>query len=384
MSEYQYYEFLAIDRPLTTQEMDALRALSTRAHITPVSFANEYHWGDLKGDPLQWMKRFFDAHVYVANWATAVFMLRLPRNGFDPKAMHAFTVDGVLEIESTPTHRILIWSLEQSENYDRFGMEDGSGWMARLVPLREELLRGDLRSLYIGWLAGVSMGLVDKEELEPMALAGLGDLTPAQKALAEFLEVNEDLLAGAGLGAPADVAAEGEQEQIETWLALLPPEKTLDYVRQLVTGCGAQAERDAKGSYEAWLRLQRQEVHDSPLRTVEDLWTQAGDAKEIRLEQQKHQAQRLAARRQQEREAHLESLARDFPQAWGVARQQAERGSGKGYDEACKSLLELSEAYSKHASREAFEKELRRFMASHSKRKALVERLVKAGLWRSL
>ncbi len=43
MSEYQYYEFLAIDRPLTSEEMADLRALSTRANITPVSFTNEYH-----------------------------------------------------------------------------------------------------------------------------------------------------------------------------------------------------------------------------------------------------------------------------------------------------------------------------------------------------
>ncbi|MDD5206326.1 MAG: hypothetical protein PHS17_12940, partial [Desulfobacterales bacterium] len=78
MSEYQYYEFLAIDRPLTAEETDALRALSTRAHITPVSFTNEYQWGNFRGNPDDLMRRFFDAHVYVANWRTAVFMVRLP------------------------------------------------------------------------------------------------------------------------------------------------------------------------------------------------------------------------------------------------------------------------------------------------------------------
>ena len=35
MSEYQYYEFLAIDRPLTEDEMAELRALSTRATSHP-------------------------------------------------------------------------------------------------------------------------------------------------------------------------------------------------------------------------------------------------------------------------------------------------------------------------------------------------------------
>jgi hypothetical protein len=40
MSEYQYYEFRTVDRPLTKQEMGKLRALSTRTEITSTSFVN--------------------------------------------------------------------------------------------------------------------------------------------------------------------------------------------------------------------------------------------------------------------------------------------------------------------------------------------------------
>ena len=43
MSEYQYYEFQALDRPLDKDEMRQLRAVSTRASITPTRFVNEYH-----------------------------------------------------------------------------------------------------------------------------------------------------------------------------------------------------------------------------------------------------------------------------------------------------------------------------------------------------
>ena len=46
MSEYQYYEFIALDRSLTEREMKELRAISTRAEITPTNFINEYQWGD--------------------------------------------------------------------------------------------------------------------------------------------------------------------------------------------------------------------------------------------------------------------------------------------------------------------------------------------------
>ena len=63
MSEYQYYEFRAVDRPVTQREMRELRALSTRATITPTSLVKHYEWGDFKGNPDVLMEKYFDAHV---------------------------------------------------------------------------------------------------------------------------------------------------------------------------------------------------------------------------------------------------------------------------------------------------------------------------------
>ncbi len=40
MSEYQYYEFAAIDRPLTAAEMTQLRKVSTRGQINASGFVN--------------------------------------------------------------------------------------------------------------------------------------------------------------------------------------------------------------------------------------------------------------------------------------------------------------------------------------------------------
>ena len=56
MSAYQYYEFLAIDRPLTDEQQARVRSLSTRARITATSFVNEYQWGDFRGRPDQLME----------------------------------------------------------------------------------------------------------------------------------------------------------------------------------------------------------------------------------------------------------------------------------------------------------------------------------------
>ena len=67
MSEYQYYEFQAIDRPLDEADRRALRAISTRARITATSFTNTYEWGDY----LLWAgpknaKWFVNSHAHLA------------------------------------------------------------------------------------------------------------------------------------------------------------------------------------------------------------------------------------------------------------------------------------------------------------------------------
>lgn len=71
MSEYQYYDFRAMDRALTKAEISQLRSISTRAVITSTSFTNHYEWGDLKADPLKLLEKYFDAFLYVAKLGNA-------------------------------------------------------------------------------------------------------------------------------------------------------------------------------------------------------------------------------------------------------------------------------------------------------------------------
>ena len=78
MSEHQYYEFQAIDRPLDRAAQEALRSISSRARITATSFTNHYNWGDFAGDPDELMELWFDLHLYLANWGERRLMIRLP------------------------------------------------------------------------------------------------------------------------------------------------------------------------------------------------------------------------------------------------------------------------------------------------------------------
>ena len=132
MSEYQYYEFQAIDRPLGEADREALRTLSTRARITATSFTNHYEWGDFKGDPQRLMERWFDLHLYLANWGTRRLMIRLPKRLVDRTRLDAFLRGGDLaEVIELGEHLILdIYDDCDPPEYDDW--DDGSGWLGAL------------------------------------------------------------------------------------------------------------------------------------------------------------------------------------------------------------------------------------------------------------
>ncbi|MFC1736758.1 hypothetical protein ACFL1X_11620 [Candidatus Hydrogenedentota bacterium] len=381
MSEYQYYEFLAIDRPLSEEEMADLRALSTRAHITPVGFTNHYNWGDFKGSPRKLMKRYFDAHVYLANWASARFVLRLPIDALTQETADIFSVEYFLDIETTKTHWIVAWCLEESENYDRFATEDGSGWMAWLAPVRDELLGGDIRSLYIGWLAAASARMIDDDEVEPPGASGLGSLTAAQQALAKFLDVDPDLLAGAGIDSTPGGQEGPSPKEMDQWIDDLPQNEVKAVLRQLLDGEGLRAERSLRNRFSAWCRGLPNHKNDAPRRTLSELRRNAEKARQIRLAKEKRERERREAERRRKRIEYLSNMAKDFPKAWKAVRKTVERGSGRAYDDACRALGDISEAYELQDLGNRFQEEMKEFMADNMKRKALIQRLVKASIW---
>lgn len=382
MSEYQYYEFVAIDRPLTRDEMAELRAQSSRAAISATSFVNEYHWGDLKGDPAQWMRRYFDAFVYTANWCSCRLALRVPQGVFKKSDLKHFMTDCALTVDDAKTHWIIDWSLDDSEDHDRFGMEDGRGWMGRLAPLRDELMRGDLRPLYLGWLAGVAGAEVDDDALEPPVPMGMSRLSVAQQALVEFLEIDPDLITAAAAGSQEAVES-SDDDSVETWVAGLSKSEMRSVFSLLLQGESQQAERRVKSEFVAWQKKNGATVLSPARRTVAELQILANGAEERRIGQQAKERARQEEEHRKAREAYLRKMAGNFEQCWDAIHPDAERGTAASYGAATRAIIDLAEAYALMSKTQEFERTLRLFMVRHAKRGALVRRLVEAGLWRS-
>jgi hypothetical protein len=202
MSEYQYIGFRAVEKPVSGEDLKYMRQQSSRAEITPWSFDNEYHFGDFHGDALTMLRRGYDIHLHYANFGIRKLLIRLPRNLPDtPGAMPYFTEDG-LHFHNDKHSQSGILSVDPShEPGDQEELWEVDDLLDRLVPLRAEILEGNLRPPYLAHLAMMSDAEHDPEETtEGPVPAGLGNLTAPQRALTELFGLSNALIAAAAKG----------------------------------------------------------------------------------------------------------------------------------------------------------------------------------------
>ncbi len=384
MSEFQYYEFRAIDRSLTQKEVRELRAISARAEITPTSFVNTYEWGDLKGDPSRFMEKYFDAHVYVANWGRREFMLRLPEKTLDRRTIAMYCQGEKFDARWVNNFLILRFFCE-GENGDDW--DDGNGWMSSLITLRADLMCGDVRSLYLGWLLCAQDEAFDEEELEPPVPPGLGKLTPPLESLASFLGLEEDLLKAAAKLRPALPGdARISRSRLEAWINAMPEkeknvllleltEKDIPNVRNVLLqrfGHAIKPARHHVGSQEPTRR------------TVGHILTLA----EMCAAERRQRQEVLAAAEQlclEQREAvartkHLGTLAGREAQIWEQAEALIQTKQPNNYARAINHLIDLRDLAVRRGQECGFASSLERLRENHQPKPSFLRRLAEAGL----
>jgi len=374
MSEYQQYEFMTCDRSLTRAEVEAVRGLSSHIDVSSTHALVTYSWGDFKHDPVRVLQDFFDGFLYWANWGAPQLAFRFPPGLLPANLLDGYDCDECMTFTRRKTYDILDICFGEMEAPDEWTEYE----LSSLLPIRRELMEGDLRALYIVWLASQAMicGYDDVEEEEyevtvPPVPPGFGSLTAAQQALADLLQVPEELLnAVAGhSGLPASEPA----DHLATWLGLLPAARQRDYL----------------------LRLTRNEPGLSHLLVNElrTLGREKGTAKQpegayvtyatLVAESKAVRGQREGDRRAQEhlvRQQRLQELHDHAKTYWRQVEQAAARGTGVGYDEAARLLADLQDAALHFNEADAFQTEFQNWVRAHLRRPALLRRLQNAGL----
>lgn len=88
MSEYQYYEWLALDRPLNDKQLSEVAQLSSHMDAaTPTQAVVTYSWGDFKHNPIDVLAKYFDAFLYVSNWGATRLAFRFPAQAIDKRSI---------------------------------------------------------------------------------------------------------------------------------------------------------------------------------------------------------------------------------------------------------------------------------------------------------
>ncbi len=366
MSEYQCYEFVALDRPLTAKQMADLRAISTRAEISPTRFWNEYQWGALKAAPAKLMERYFDAHLYFANWGTHRLMLRMPSARVGLKALRPYFVGGhAARLTDVGEHVLLdLGSDTEEPEYD----EQSQGSLAALSPLRVELMRGDLRPAYLAWLLAVSADDLDNDAEEPPVPAGLAELTAAQEAMVEFLRIDVDLVAAAASGS-AGVTDEGAP--LRRWLAALSAKEKDAWLRRAVD----EPDLALGGELLRAFRATTKGEHFGTRRTVGELRALAEIQRAEREKAEAARAKKAKAAADAARQRHLTKLARDVEGAWAKLEKLV---AASDYDVAVGLAIDLRDLATRDAMAAAFARRFEALRKRHLRRRGFFDRWKRA------
>lgn len=140
MSEYQYYEFQAIDRALTEAEREEVAELSSRVNLSPHRAVFKYNYGDFRGDPKKLLAKSFDAMLYIANWGSRWLYFRFPRKLVTVEALAPYCVDDCISTFKSGDFVVLGITMDEEDGDDWM---DGDGALSPLLPLRQQILEGD-------------------------------------------------------------------------------------------------------------------------------------------------------------------------------------------------------------------------------------------------
>lgn len=374
MSEYQWVAFRAIDAPVSAANLEFMRKQSSRAEITAWSFENTYHFGDFHGNVHEMLRRGYDFHVHYADFGIHRIAIRLPWGLPDPTAAKpylqksgvSFSQDhsgsgGILEVE--PFY-------EPGDIEGLFNLPD---LLESLLPLRDEILSGDLRPLYLAHLAVSCDGNHDPEEtVEAPVPAGLDELTDAQEAMAEFYGLNKFLLQAAAEDCPPLPDRKKAGPSHTDWLRKQPQAAKDAWLSKLMSEDGESVRSEVLAAFRSnqppagWPVVDRKRTIAELLETADRLNRAA-----------KFKAEAKSAR---ERADRLDRMAKDPAKTLSEIDRLIEVRSSHEYGQAAGLLADLREALQGTDEADLPAQHARSLKESFPSRRVLIGALRKHGL----
>jgi hypothetical protein len=383
MSEYQHYEFRAVDKPLTAEQLKRLRALSTRAAISSTSFVNTYQWGDFKGNPSRLMEQMFDAFLYWANWGTRRFQVRLPDSLASLTRIVPYCAGPCANVRAHGEDLILEFDAEEIYEDEDYYDGDEDDWMGSLLPLRQDLLRWNYCCLYLAWLRSVQEEEVEDDEYEPPVPPGLREDWEPLSAFGSFFEIDRDLIqAAAEASGPASAAPSADE--LAKWVQSRTAKEKDALLRVAVHGGGGAFQAELLRLYDQANPSRGGSQTCGKPRTAGELRASASARAAERGRkfslQQEAEKRRREAEQAAARAAYLDRLATREEKAWDQIGDLIATKRQNDYDLAVRLLVDLRDLAMRDKREADFRFGLRTIRDEHANKPSLQRRLNEAGL----
>ncbi len=372
MSEYQYYEFAAVDGPISDAGLRYARGCSSRAEVSPFRWRNVYHFGDFHGS-VDTLLKHYDAHFYIANWGTVRLGLALPEGCLKLEAIEPYLHGGdqyedALTTKKVGDRRIVWWERNEEGGW---GWTEGEGIIDQLIGIREELMRGDYRALFLGWLADFDpdewMDPKDSGVLMPPIPAGLDALSPALKALIEHFPVDRDALA---VAAGQSQATAADRLPMATVLEDIPVSEMRALLARVAEGDGSRVMAELNR-----LTYPRAEAAAGPVMSCTDFAARVFAVREARLQREAKAAAEKRKRDDEARKRHLASVMQRADSLWASLDALIDQKIASAYDQAAAQLQELRDAHEQAGKAARFQERLAAFRERYARRQAMMRRV---------
>ena len=350
MSEYQYVEFQAVDRPLNDKQFEFAQQQSSRAEVSRRSLTVEYHYSEFRGDVDGLLRHGFDVFLHYANYGVREIRLRLPSGLPFEKSVGSEFVDGErLKWSNDAKGKGGILALcpyhEAGEMAEAWEFDQ---YVDAAVQVREKLIAGDLRALYLLWLCAADDDYNDPDEtIEPPVPHGMDELHGSSEHLLTFFGLDTLLLKAAAESVEHAPASVSQDKIREDWAWSLSAERSKSLLTrflvedsQVIKAETIAEIRDAQSPI-SWPTTEKKRTFSQLLKRCEVL---RSEENAIHKRKAEAEAKREAAKAEKERQARMKEMVAS-PATWLTkAEKLADARGTDNYKAAAEILADLREA----------------------------------------
>jgi hypothetical protein len=349
MSEYQIVKFRAIDRPLTDKQLAFMDHQSSRAEFTKWEFEVEYHYSSFRGDVDGMLRNGYDVFLTYSNYGGREIRMRLPNGLPFAKSVWSnyISTEGLTwSADKSGKAGILCLAPYLEEAYDPVWEFDD--YLDATAKLREILIAGDLRALYVLWLCNaMSSNDDDAPVMEPPIPHGLSVLPVEAAELLAFFEADPLLVDAAAIGIPAFNAQGSQGDAVNAWLRKLADARRNEIIQRMLS----EDPVALKAELLCEIRDSQQTPSwpvEPPTRAVAQLLQMCESLRQKEDEKEKKQAaakaEREADKAEKQRKARMVEM-QSAPDSWlkKASKLVEERGT-ENYREAASILADLRDA----------------------------------------